>query len=296
MNLQITQMLCPPSKYDIKCPYAMDAVEIAVHNTANDASAMNEVSYMITNNFYTSFHFAVDYERAVQGIPLNRNAFHASDGEKGNGNRKTIAVEICHSKSGGDNFAKSEANASILIAHLLKERGWPISRVKRHYDYAPDKKYCPHRTMDLGWERFLNMVQTAMGGVIPKPVTPTAPNKPSTKKRHAYKIDGFTFVNGIHQVRSNYLVPVDFNWTDNGIGLGSIDFVDANGNMLANQHYDGSQKHFAFAEGKVSQVSNSIRGSGGYYWIQFHSAETGMFWLSCDNLNDLYYRAYDQGQ
>ena len=38
-----------------------------------------------------------------------------------------------------------------------------IDRVKRHYDYAPNKKYCPHRTMDKGWDRFLNMVKSKNG-------------------------------------------------------------------------------------------------------------------------------------
>lgn len=82
----------------------------------------------------------------------------------GFGNRKTIAIEICYSLSGGSRFDKAEENAAELIAMLLQERGWGIDRVKRHYDYAPNKKYCPHRTMDKGWDRFLNMVRSKMGG------------------------------------------------------------------------------------------------------------------------------------
>lgn len=92
------------------------------------------------------------------------------DGANGFGNRKTIAIEICYSLSGGSRFDKAEENASELIAQLLKQYGWGIDRVKRHYDYAPNKKYCPHRTMDKGWDRFLNMVRSKMGGseiVIP---------------------------------------------------------------------------------------------------------------------------------
>ena len=56
-----------------------------------------------------------------------------------------------------------EENAAELIAQLLQEYGWGIDRVKRHYDYAPNKKYCPHRTMDKGWDRFLNMVRSKLG-------------------------------------------------------------------------------------------------------------------------------------
>lgn len=159
--INITKQIVPESKYGIKCPNMMTPQGITVHNTANDATARNEISYMTNNNYETSFHFAVDDKEIVQGLPLDRNGWHASDGN-GPGNRTTIAIEICYSKSGGDRFDKAEENAAELIAYLCKEYGWGIDKVKRHYDYAPDKKYCPHRTMDKGWDRFLNMVQSYM--------------------------------------------------------------------------------------------------------------------------------------
>lgn len=161
--VKIIQQLVSPSKYSIKCPYEMIPEGITVHNTANDASAVNEITYMNRNDYEISYHYAVDDIQAVQGLPLNRNGWHASDGGNGFGNRKTIAIEICYSLSGGARFDKAEENAAELIAQLLKERGWGIDRVKRHYDYAPNKKYCPHRTMDRGWDRFLNMVRSKMG-------------------------------------------------------------------------------------------------------------------------------------
>ena len=49
--------------------------------------------------------------KAVQGIPLERNAWHCGDGG-GNGNRKSIGVEICYSLSGGDRYYKAEDNAN----------------------------------------------------------------------------------------------------------------------------------------------------------------------------------------
>ena len=159
--VKITKNICPETKWNIKCPYNMKPIGITVHNTANDASALSEIKYMISNNAETSFHYAVDDKEAVQGLPLDRNGWHASDGN-GTGNRKTIAIEICYSKSGGSRFDKAEENAAELIADLLKKYGWDISVVKRHYDYAPDKKYCPHRTMDKGWDRFLNMIKAKL--------------------------------------------------------------------------------------------------------------------------------------
>lgn len=161
--VKIVQKLVPQSKYSIKCPYSMIPIGITVHNTANDASALNEIAYMTNNNAEISYHYAVDDIQAVQGLPLNRNGWHASDGANGTGNRKTIAIEICYSKSGGARFDKAEENAAELIAQLLQEYGWGVDRVKRHYDYAPNKKYCPHRTMDKGWDRFLNMVKSKLG-------------------------------------------------------------------------------------------------------------------------------------
>lgn len=164
--MNIRQMLVSSSKYNVKCPYSMNATRIVVHNTANDASANNEIKYMISNNNQVSFHIAVDDKEAVQGIPFNRNAWHSGDGASGKGNREGIAIEICYSKSGGNRFIQAEKNASKLIAQLLKERGWGIERVTKHQDYS--KKYCPHRTLDMGWERFLNMVRAELGQA-PKP-------------------------------------------------------------------------------------------------------------------------------
>ena len=160
MAYKEVNMWVPSSKYSRKCPYSMTPSYITVHNTANDASARNEASYMRSTNNQVSFHDAVDDKEVVHCIPHNRNAWHAGDGS-GNGNRKSIGVEICYSKSGGSRFTAAEKNAAAYIAKLLKQKGWGISRVKRHKDWSG--KNCPHRTMALGWTRFLNMIAAEMG-------------------------------------------------------------------------------------------------------------------------------------
>lgn len=154
------KMICPEANWPNKCPYSMTAEAITVHNTANDASAENEITYMNRNTKLISFHFAVDDKEVVQGIPTNRNTFHAGDGAYGKGNRKTIAIEICYSKSGGERFMQAERNAAKFVAQLLKERNWGLDKVTKHQDYSA--KYCPHRTLDMGWERFLNMVKAEL--------------------------------------------------------------------------------------------------------------------------------------
>ena len=158
--MEIIKKLVPESKWGIKCPYEMTPTRIVVHNTANDASARNEIAYMTNNDYETSFHYAVDDKEIVQGIEENRNGWHASD-SNGKGNREGIAIEICYSKSGGDRFIKAEQNAVDLIVDILKRYGWGIDRVTKHQDYG-NHKYCPHRTLDMGWDRFLNMIKAKL--------------------------------------------------------------------------------------------------------------------------------------
>lgn len=157
MALTIRKLEMPQAKYSVKCPYTMNPEYIVIHNTANDASAENEIKYMQSNSAYTSFHFAVDDKEAVQGVDTWRNVWHAGDGSEGPGNRKGIAIEICYSKSGGSRFTKAEQNAAELAAKLLIDFGWDIGHIKKHQDFSG--KYCPHRTLDLGWDRFVKMVE-----------------------------------------------------------------------------------------------------------------------------------------
>lgn len=175
----IRKNLCPKSNWGNKCPYSMPSPTcIVVHNTDNDASAANEIAYMIRNTNTVSFHYAVDDKEIVQGIDTNRNTYNAGDGSNVNtakGNRHGISIEICYSSCGGERFTKAEQNAAELIAKLLKEHGWGIDRVIRHKDC--NGKNCPSRTMKLGWTRFLNMVKAHLDS--DKPVSPA---------KHLYRV------------------------------------------------------------------------------------------------------------
>lgn len=209
-----TQQICPESNWSNKCPYPMTAEAVTVHNTANDASAENEISYMNRNTKFVSFHFAVDDQEVRQGLPLDRNAFHAGDGAYGRGNRKTIAVEICYSKSGGARFIQAETNAAKFVAQLLKERGWGIDKVTKHQDY--DGKYCPHRTLDAGWDRFLNMVKAELNAAdVDLPATkPTAADKGVAKKNNeaiADEVIAGKWGNGAERVERLRNAGYDYN-------------------------------------------------------------------------------------
>ena len=190
--MKIVKQIVPESKYGIKCPYTMKPTRIVVHNTANDASARNEIAYMTRNDYETSFHYAVDDKEVVQGIEENRNAWHSSDGGKGKGNREGIAIEICYSKSGGDRFIKAEKLAVELIVDILKRYNWGVDKVTKHQDYC--KKYCPHRTLDMGWSRFIKMIEDKLNPKVPE-TKPTPEPKPTTTAR---KVGDTVTINGVY--------------------------------------------------------------------------------------------------
>lgn len=182
LDLKMIQMLVPTAKYSIKCPFSMVPEFVTIHNTANNASALAEISFMIGNWEEVSYHWAVDDVQAIQAIEHNRNGWHAGDSANGTGNRKSIGIEICHSLTPGNpKYAKSEDNGAKLAAIILHQYGWGIDRIRKHQDWSV--KYCPHRILDNGnWEGFKGKVQAYLlqlqGKHTPKP---TVTSKPTPK-------------------------------------------------------------------------------------------------------------------
>lgn len=138
---------------------------ITIHSTGNPKSTARNERGWLTNSSNTrtaSWHIVVDEKEAIEAIPLNEVAWHAGDGGNGTGNRRSIGIEICESGDG----AKTLANAVRLVAKLLKERGWGVDRLKRHYDWS--KKICPRIFYDngrwTGWEQFKDAVQREISG------------------------------------------------------------------------------------------------------------------------------------
>lgn len=187
MNLaiKVKKKMVSSSRYGLKCPNKMNAEYITIHNTANDAAAENEISYMINNTSSTSYHFAVDDKEVIQAIPLDRNAWHSGDGTYGSGNRKSIAIEICYSESGGARYKAAEKLAIKFVAQLLKERGWGVDRVRKHQDW--NGKYCPHRILSEGrWSSFKAAIGKELKALGGKTSSAAAPKKKASKK--AYKL------------------------------------------------------------------------------------------------------------
>lgn len=183
MAYEIINKFIPQSLYSLKAPYAMTPQYITIHNTANDATALNEIAYMTRNTAPTSYHVAIDDKHAVQAIPFSRNAFAAGDGANGNGNRKSLHFEICYSKSGGSRYYAAEENAVVYTAHVLKQYGWGIDRIRWHRDWSG--KNCPHRMIAEGrLNSFKNRVKAKLdelNGKV-KPSAPTKEDKPVSNK------------------------------------------------------------------------------------------------------------------
>lgn len=178
----------PSGKLTLKASYPMKAKGYTLHNTYNDASAENEIGHMQRNDSSISFHFAVDNKMVIQGLPLNRNGWHAGDGRNGYGNRNTYGVEICYSKSGGERYDKAETNAIKFVAHGLYENGWDVSKVWKHKDWSG--KNCPHRILarSRGWEGIIKAIQKELDRLkgkktnVSKP-SPTKPKATSINKK-----------------------------------------------------------------------------------------------------------------
>lgn len=161
-------------KYNIKCPKTMTPKGITIHNTSNSAPARNEVAYMKRNDNKVSFHEAIDDIEVVQGIPLNRNAYHAGDGANGNGNSNYIGLEICYSTDyNTDRFAKAELNAIKRCVELCRQYGWTEENIFPHAFFS--NKACPHRT-DFEW--FKAQVKAQLEGKTESPTVEEA-NKQS---------------------------------------------------------------------------------------------------------------------
>lgn len=207
--------LVPSSKYNIKCPYSMIPKKITIHNTDNQATAANELSYMISNNNQVSYHIAIDEKEVVQGLPFNRNGWHAGDGRNGYGNRNTIGVEMCRNYDRTrkttnlkeplkSQFEKTFNNTIKVVAQVCVDLGIVANKnnIKRHKDWSG--KHCPSKILnDNTWDKLVNGIiseyNRLKGKSSSKPTTstPTKPSKPTTKPS-TYKGDSIVdYLNSI---------------------------------------------------------------------------------------------------
>lgn len=152
---------------------------LTIHSTGNPKStAQNERDNLDrpNNTTTTGFHIVVDEKEAIECIPFNKVAYHAGDGAYGQGNSKSIGLEICES----GNRAKTLENAVKVSAKILHEMNWGIDRLKRHYDWS--RKNCP-RILSAnnwsGWNKFKRDVQKELNRLKGVDKVTVDKNKPS---------------------------------------------------------------------------------------------------------------------
>lgn len=149
--------------------------EIAIHETANaqvGANAQAHSNLQINGNRReASWHYQVDDKRIIQSFEDNIRTWHA-----GNGNGRSIGIEICVNRDG--NFSKAVDNAAKLTQVLMARHNIPLSGVKQHNHYTG--KNCPtnlrNGSKGINWNDFVNKVS---GASISQP----APSKPSLPKK-----------------------------------------------------------------------------------------------------------------
>ena len=118
--MKITQMLIPESNKFTRPGVKMEPQYITLHETANTTKGATAHAHaklqQSGNSRQASWHFTCGSDGIYQSIPTTEVAYHAGDGS-GDGNTKSIAIEICVNSDG--NFAKAKANAIELIKHLM---------------------------------------------------------------------------------------------------------------------------------------------------------------------------------
>lgn len=293
--MKIEEKYISSSLYSVKSPYSMAPQYITIHNTANDASADNEYTFMTRTNAKSStgWHIVVDDVKAIQAVPLNRNSFHAGDGANGTGNRKSIGIEICYSKSGGARYIQAEENCVQLVASLLKKYGWGIDRVKKHQDWSG--KYCPHRILaENRWETFKARINQALNGKTPSP-TPTPAPTPSKTFRKGdrvrintaghfpyYVADDVQKKYGIWQVREDLNAGGEtrFEWKDNGIPEKFVDIVNQYGKKVWNSDLIHIKKGNKFVFNRTFTISKTATDAGmKYYQLDAGLGDNYKFWV-----------------
>jgi N-acetylmuramoyl-L-alanine amidase len=167
---------------------------VTIHNTGNaskGAGAKSHAAYVkgdAAANLPVSWHYTVDEKDIYQHLPDSEDAFHAGDGA-GDGNRKSIGIEICMNSDG--DLLKATDKAAELTAFLCGKYNIPVENVVQHQKWSG--KNCPQLIRNgkpYNWNAFLSKVRSFMGAnlVAPAPaqtVTPAAP--PATTPAAAIK-------------------------------------------------------------------------------------------------------------
>lgn len=165
--MQIIERLAPTDGNCRPCINRKGFRGVTIHNTSNWSNGANALAHanLLRNgwkNVYTSWHYVVDKDYVVRCVPENEVAWTCGDGN-GDGNMKTISIEICDNADG--DIRKATDNAVELAADILRRNG--ITNVSGHlfqHNYWTGKD-CPYdirRGNPYDWNTFVNKVQAKL--------------------------------------------------------------------------------------------------------------------------------------
>ena len=162
----------PQSKLDelfyegYKMPNEQNILWIVVHETGmpgvgNNAKLLADLQLRnaTSGGREASWNYQVDESKIYQSFDDSIICWHASDGTKliGGGNNNGIGIEMCINQDGNYDGAMN-MNAK-LIAHLMHKYNLTLDNVRRHYDFAPDKKQCPYYMIETNrWTEFRELI------------------------------------------------------------------------------------------------------------------------------------------
>ncbi len=196
--------IVPPRLYGYKCTYPMDYEYVTLHNAAF-AGTVESLDYYMrtccldpTLQNIKSWHFSCGEGLVIQGLPLDRNGWHAGDGA-GAGNRRSIGIEITRDTLKPDPqglYYKAEDLALRLTAALLYIKGYGMDRVKWHQTWMPQKA-CPHRILlakrqEVVLERIATYLQYLRQDDRPKPPKPEPPKPESPEYIYRVQVGAFS--------------------------------------------------------------------------------------------------------
>ena len=248
--------------------------KISVPSTTTMAEQYTRSTYN-GNMKSTRVHFYVDDKCAWWILPLTLSGWHAADGN-GDGNRKTIAIEII------GNSKKAEDNGARLAAYLLST-----------YNQTVDKNLFTHtywlniRDGKSGSIDYLNTLKHPYK-VCPIYIIPHWTVFKNTVKSYLDKLNGVNEPN--NPVQQTEMYRVRKSWNDSKSQIGAFSNLD-NAKKICKEGYSvfDSSGNVVYTNDASQNVAPSIQTTPDIYYRVY----TNNRWYSeIKNCNDSYSNGY----
>lgn len=172
MTLPLREQIVPQD-HAIRSHLPMEPLWITIHETANTnpgADAEMHGRYLLTQEAIDRqvlWHATVDENEIIQHLPWNEAGWHAGDGYNGNGNRKSVGIELCVNRDA--NFEATKRLAARLVAHLVQTlpslKPFPECVVQHNRWSGKD---CPHQIRATGtWDAFIAICREEINALAP---------------------------------------------------------------------------------------------------------------------------------